>query len=30
VNLITAVLLGDMGASLAVIANALRLARLRG
>lgn len=29
VNLITAVLLGDMGASLAVIGNALRLARLR-
>jgi Cd2+/Zn2+-exporting ATPase len=30
VNLITAVLLGDTGASLAVIGNALRLARLRG
>lgn len=29
VNLITAVLVGDMGASLAVIGNALRLARLR-
>ncbi len=29
VNLITAVLVGDMGASLAVTANALRLARLR-